>query len=349
MDFPIVELHGRGRLLPQARRPAPPRRAWPARAAASADHSGPPPPPRPGARLPLHGLRPRLQRLHRHRPGTGTHRTPAEVMLILRGFAQGVPTAPAGPRAGLRPQAPAGAAAPAPGQRLAVAATATRWATTEVEADEMYQNAGEKRRRAPRPGRPAPAAGQQAAGATAPWPTTGRRWPGWSAATSGAVRLEVVDSAGSEELDEVVAASRRGRGATVNTDEWAGTTGGWPARAAVHGRWTTRAERVRAGRRRGRGARGALQHAGGDLDGAAELPAAVPGGEQGVPGAVRGDVRVVVQPQGRDLRLHPRPARGQGQVHQMPYMSPCFGETGPTGERAVYWPQGPQIAIGFVP
>ena len=50
-----------------------------------------------------------------------------------------------------------------------------------LEADETYQNAGEKRRAAPRPGRPAAAAGQREAPGTAPGRTIGRR----SAASSG--------------------------------------------------------------------------------------------------------------------------------------------------------------------
>ena len=69
MDFPLIDLmdqdacyhklvellHPDGLACPQLRGRRPPRR--------------PPPPPRPGARLPLRRLRPRLQRLHRHRPG----------------------------------------------------------------------------------------------------------------------------------------------------------------------------------------------------------------------------------------------------------------------------------------
>jgi transposase-like protein len=94
----------------------------------------------------------------------GTHRRPAELVLILRGVCQGVSTA-----------------------RLAREQHASRWHLLElrhrlqsnalagldrstplpddvVEADEMYQNAGEKRRKARRSRRPAAAAGQRLQG-----------------------------------------------------------------------------------------------------------------------------------------------------------------------------------------
>jgi len=86
----------------------------------------------------------------------GTHKGPATIVLILRGIAQGVPTAQLARELGLSRrhlldlrhtiQARARAAAdrsPLPDDR--------------AEADEMYQNAGEKRGPAPRPGRPAQA------------------------------------------------------------------------------------------------------------------------------------------------------------------------------------------------
>jgi transposase-like protein len=87
-------------------------------------------------------------------PWQGTHRTPAEILLILRGFAQGVPTAKLARELGasrphlleLRHRVQARAAAASDRSPLPDAA---------VEADEMYQNAGEKRHPAPRPRRPA--------------------------------------------------------------------------------------------------------------------------------------------------------------------------------------------------
>src|SRR3954452_11827221 len=93
----------------------------------------------------------------------GTHRRPSQILLILRGVAQGVPTAQLARELGCdrkhllelrhRLQEPA-----------------RRWLDRNplgdavVEADEMYQNAGEKRDPAPRPGRPAAAAGEPPSG-----------------------------------------------------------------------------------------------------------------------------------------------------------------------------------------
>jgi len=90
-------------------------------------------------------------------PWQGTRRTPAQILLILRGFAQGTPTATMarelkasrGHLLELRHAVQARAAAAAARGPLPDGA---------VEADEMYQNAGEKRGRAPRPDRPAAAA-----------------------------------------------------------------------------------------------------------------------------------------------------------------------------------------------
>jgi transposase-like protein len=91
-------------------------------------------------------------------PWQGTHRTPAEVLLTLRGFAQGTPTAKSARELGvsrrhlleLRHRVQA---------RAAAAADRTPLPDDVVEADEVYQNAGEKRGPAYRPRRPAAAAG----------------------------------------------------------------------------------------------------------------------------------------------------------------------------------------------
>jgi transposase-like protein len=94
----------------------------------------------------------------------GTQRSCAGLLLVLRGVCQGVPTARLARELGCdrkhllglrhRMQALAERAA---GQQLPLT-------DPEVEADEMYQNAGGKRRPAPRPRRPAAAPGQQASG-----------------------------------------------------------------------------------------------------------------------------------------------------------------------------------------
>ena len=92
--------------------------------------------------------------------GHKTHFRPGQVVLILRGFAQGRSTAGLARELGCsrghllerrhRMQARALAAAEA---------GSTPLPDGTVEADEAYQNAGEKRRPARRPGRPAAAAG----------------------------------------------------------------------------------------------------------------------------------------------------------------------------------------------
>jgi len=91
----------------------------------------------------------------------GVRRRPRELVLIVRGIAQGVPTAPLARELdcdrsellNLR-------------HRLQDAAFRGRdrmpLEDAVVEADELYQNAGEKRGAAPRPRRPAAAAGQPA-------------------------------------------------------------------------------------------------------------------------------------------------------------------------------------------
>jgi transposase-like protein len=88
----------------------------------------------------------------------GTHRRPSELVLILRGNARGEPTARLARELGcsrrhlldLRHRLHHLAERFLPAGPLADGA---------AEADEMYQNAGEKRSPAPRPRRPAPAAG----------------------------------------------------------------------------------------------------------------------------------------------------------------------------------------------
>ena len=93
----------------------------------------------------------------------GTKRRPVELVLILRGIAQGVPTARLARELGCsRPELL--------GFRHRLQELGfegldrTPLADAAVEADEMFQNAGEKRRAAPRRGRPAAAPGQQEAG-----------------------------------------------------------------------------------------------------------------------------------------------------------------------------------------
>ena len=90
---------------------------------------------------------------------SGTHRRPSQLLLILRGMTQGVPTAQLAREQHasrvhlleLRHEIQANAQAGLDLSSLADAAT---------EADEMYQNAGEKRRATRRPAGSAAATGQ---------------------------------------------------------------------------------------------------------------------------------------------------------------------------------------------
>ena len=98
-------------------------------------------------------------------PLAGTPKRPSRVLLFLRGVAKGESTAALARELGCsRPHLLA--------LRHRLQANAAGWLgrfdaaplpDAVVEADEMYQNAGEKRGPAPGPGRPAPAAGEQAA------------------------------------------------------------------------------------------------------------------------------------------------------------------------------------------
>jgi transposase-like protein len=90
----------------------------------------------------------------------GTHRSAAHIVLIVRGIAQGTPTARLARELGCSRrhllQLRHGL------QHLAwVRVPRPRLTDGVTEADEMFQNAGEKRQAAHRPRRPAAAAGQQ--------------------------------------------------------------------------------------------------------------------------------------------------------------------------------------------
>jgi transposase-like protein len=97
-------------------------------------------------------------------PWQGTHLSPAQILLILRGIAQGVPTAQLAREVGIsrkhlldlrhRIQA-----------RALDAADHSPLPDDRAEADEMDQNAGEKRGPAPRPRRPAAAPREPGEGA----------------------------------------------------------------------------------------------------------------------------------------------------------------------------------------
>ena len=149
----------------------------------------------------------------------GTHRRPAEIMLILRGFAQGVPTAQLARELGCDRKHLLEL-------RRRMQDHARRWLDRNplgddvVEGDEMYQNAGEKGVPHPEPDDPP----RRRANSRRGHGTFGNDRPpvaGVVGRESGEIRLEVVESANSEELDEFVDGSCL-PGTTVNTDEWSG-------------------------------------------------------------------------------------------------------------------------------
>jgi transposase-like protein len=86
--------------------------------------------------------------------------TCAQWLLILRGICQGVPTARLARELGCDRGHLLGLRHRLQGLAQRAAAAQAPLPDEEVEADEMFQNAGEKRHPAPRPRRPAPAACQ---------------------------------------------------------------------------------------------------------------------------------------------------------------------------------------------
>jgi transposase-like protein len=152
-------------------------------------------------------------------PLEGTHRRPAVIMLILRGFAQGVPTARLARELGCDRKHLLEL-------RRLMRDNAERWLDRNplgddvVEADEMYQDAGEKGVEHPDPDDPP----RRRANSRRGHGTFANDRPpvaGMVGRESGEIRLKVIDSAGAEELDEFVDMSCLS-GTTVDTDEWSG-------------------------------------------------------------------------------------------------------------------------------
>jgi transposase-like protein len=149
----------------------------------------------------------------------GTHRGPAEIMLILRGIAQGAPTARLARELGCDRK-----------HLLELRRRLQGFATRRldrnplgdavVEGDEMYQDAGEKGIEHPDPDDPP----RRRANSRRGHGTFANDRPpvaGMVGRASGEIRLEVVESAGAGELGEFVGGSCLS-GTTVNTDEWCG-------------------------------------------------------------------------------------------------------------------------------
>lgn len=94
----------------------------------------------------------------------GTHLTPAQILLVLRGIVEGTSTAKLAREVGISRQHLLILRHKIQG-RADEAADRSPLTDDQAEADEMYQNAGEKRGPAHRPRRSAAAAGQQGQGA----------------------------------------------------------------------------------------------------------------------------------------------------------------------------------------
>jgi transposase-like protein len=94
----------------------------------------------------------------------GTQRPCRHLVLALRGIAQGVPTAKLARELGCDRAHLLGLRHRLQGLAARAAAGQLPLTDAEVEADELYQNAGEKRHAPHRPRRPAAAPGQQPAG-----------------------------------------------------------------------------------------------------------------------------------------------------------------------------------------
>ena len=107
----------------------------------------------------------RVFNMYTNTPWQGTHLSPAQILLILRGLAKGEPTAKLAREIGISRQHLL-RLRHAIQARALDAADRTPLPDEHTEADEMYQNAGEKRDSAHRPGRSPTATGEPGQG---PW------------------------------------------------------------------------------------------------------------------------------------------------------------------------------------
>ena len=153
-------------------------------------------------------------------PWQGTHRTPAEVLLVLRGFAQGVPTARLARELkasrphllALRHRVQARAAAASDKEPLPDRA---------VEADEAYQNAGEKGGPHRAPDDPPRRRANKGVG-HGTWDADRPPVCGVVGRSSGRLALRAGHRNWASELVHQTVVPRTSPGATVYTDEWPG-------------------------------------------------------------------------------------------------------------------------------
>ncbi len=149
----------------------------------------------------------------------GLRRRPSQLVLIVRGFAQGVPTARLARELGCDRKHP-----PEPRRRMQ--GHATRWldgnppGDAVVEADEMDQDAGEKGRVNDDPEDPPRRRANNRRG-HGTFATDRPPIAGVVGRESGEVRMEVLETASGGELDAVVDGTCL-EDTVVNTDEWKG-------------------------------------------------------------------------------------------------------------------------------
>ena len=153
-------------------------------------------------------------------PWQGTHLSPGQILLILRGIAQGVPTAKLAREVGVSRQHLLRLRHAIQARALA-AADRSPLPDDQAEADEMYQNAGEKRVPHTDPLDPPRRRANQAKG-HGTWDTDRPPVPAAVGRTSGRLWARVGQRSRAEELVDATVLPATKPGAMVYTDEWSG-------------------------------------------------------------------------------------------------------------------------------
>jgi transposase-like protein len=162
----------------------------------------------------------RVFNMYTNTPWQGTHLSPAQILLILRGVAKGESTATLAREVGISRQHLLRL-------RHAIQARAlndadhTPLPDDDTEADEMYQNAGEKGIPHTEPDDPPRRRGNQAKG-HGTWETDRPPVPGVTGRKSGRLWLRVGHRSGSAELVDATVLPATKPGAMVYTDDWNG-------------------------------------------------------------------------------------------------------------------------------
>ena len=249
-------------------------------------------------------------------PWQGTHLSPSQILLIVRGIAQGVPTAKLAREVEVSRQHCCGCGTrsrPAPWPPR----TARRCQTIRPRPTRCTRTRGKKGCHTPtRTTRHGD--GRTRRKATAPGRPTGRRCPQrWVDRAVGCGSASG-SKAGRRSWSTPRSCRLPSRGRWCTPTSGTGTSR-WRVVAAA-----TRQSTITRGSTRGTttvtGYGGALQHHGGDLDGAAELPPAVSGRQQRIFRTIRHHVPMVVQSQGGHRRV-PAVLAQMFSNHQIRYMS----------------------------